>query len=72
MNKNLQEGLALAAEVNEILKNEKPNCEVILGTPFIHLAKVSELVDHSLVKVSAENCANHASGAYTGEVQLKW
>lgn len=25
MNKNLQEGLALAAEVNEILKNEKPN-----------------------------------------------
>ena len=68
MNKNLQEGLALAAEVNEILKNEKPNCEVILGTPFIHLAKVSELVDHSLVKVSAENCANHASGAYTGEI----
>ena len=71
MNKNLQEGLALAAEVNEILKNEKPNCEVILGTPFIHLAKVSELVDHSLVKVSAENCANHASGAYTGEVSAE-
>ena len=71
MNKNLQEGLALAAEVNELLKNEKPNCEVILGTPFIHLAKVSELVDHSLVKVSAENCANHAAGAYTGEVSAE-
>lgn len=71
MNKNLQEGLALATEVNDILKNEKPNCEVILGTPFIHLAKVSELVDHSLVKVAAENCANHASGAYTGEVSAE-
>ena len=55
MNKNLQEGIALATEINDLLKAEKPNCEVIIGTPFIHLAKVSEVVDHSLVAVSAEN-----------------
>ena len=37
MNKTLQEGIALAKELNEVLANEKPNCDVIICTPFIHL-----------------------------------
>ena len=28
MNKTLQEGIALAKELNETLANEKPNCDV--------------------------------------------
>ncbi len=68
MNKTLQEGVALATELKEILKNEKPNCEVIIGTPFIHLATVAEVIKGSVIKLSAENCADKESGAYTGEV----
>lgn len=68
MNKTLQEGVALATELKNILAAEKPNCEVVIGTPFIHLATVSELLKDSVIAVSAENCANHESGAYTGEV----
>ena len=68
MNKTLQEGVALATELKEILAAQKPNCEVIIGTPFIHLATVSELLKDSVIAVSAENCANKESGAYTGEV----
>ena len=68
MNKTLQEGVALATELKNILAAEKPNCEVIIGTPFIHLATVSELLKDSVIAVSAENCANKESGAYTGEV----
>ena len=68
MNKNLQEGVALATELKDILAAEKPNCDVIIGTPFIHLATVSELLKDSVIAVSAENCANKESGAYTGEV----
>ena len=68
MNKTLQEGVALATELKEILAAEKPNCEVIIGTPFIHLATLSELLNDSVIAVSAENCANKESGAYTGEV----
>ena len=30
MNKTLQEGIALAKELNETLANEKPNCDVII------------------------------------------
>ncbi|MBO7316456.1 MAG: triose-phosphate isomerase [Paludibacteraceae bacterium] len=69
MNKNLQEGVALATELKEIVSN--PNCEVIIGTPFIHLATVSELLKDNVIKVSAENCADKASGAYTGEVSAE-
>ena len=47
MNKNLQEGIALAKELNEALTADKPNCDVIICTPFIHLASVTPLVDSS-------------------------
>ncbi len=71
MNKNLQEGIALAQELNTMLSQDKPNCDVVIGTPFIHLAKVSELIDHNLIGLSAENCADKAQGAYTGEVSAE-
>ena len=68
MNKTLQEGIALAKELNEVLANERPNCDVIICTPFIHLASVTPLVDSDKIGVGAENCADKESGAYTGEV----
>ena len=71
MNKNLQEGVALATELNEVLKAEKPSCEVVICTPFIHLASVSGIIDHSVIGLGAENCADKASGAYTGEVSAE-
>ena len=71
MNMNLQDGIKLATEVNDSLKADKPNCEVVICTPFIHLASVNGLLDKSLVKLGAENCADKASGAYTGEVSAE-
>ena len=68
MNKTLQEGVALATELKDMLAAEKPNCEVVICTPFIHLATVAELTKDSVLAVGAENCADKASGAYTGEV----
>ena len=69
MNKNLQEGVALAKELTTTVKN--PNCEVIICTPFIHLATVAEILKGSPIKLGAENCADKASGAYTGEVSAE-
>lgn len=71
MNLNLQEGVALATELNETLKNEKANCEVIICTPFIHLAKVADCIDQNILKLGAENCADKEKGAYTGEVSAE-
>ena len=71
MNKNLQEGIALAKELNEVLTADKPNCDVIICTPFIHLASVTPIVDKNIIGVGAENCADKVSGAYTGEVSAE-
>ena len=68
MNKTLQEGIELAKELNQILSAETPHCDVIICTPFIHLASVTPLVDPAKIGVGAENCADKESGAYTGEV----
>ena len=47
MNMNLQEGIALAKELNEALAADKPNCDVVICTPFIHLASVTPIVDEA-------------------------
>lgn len=68
MNKTLQEGLALAKELDAALKGRTINCDVIIGTPFIHLASIAAAIDTTRIGVAAENCADKESGAYTGEV----
>ena len=68
MNKTLQEGIELAKELNTILAADKPKCDVVICTPFIHLASVTPVVDKAVIGVGAENCADKESGAYTGEV----
>ena len=68
MNKNLQEGLALALELNSALAGQELKCDVVIGTPFIHLASVAAAIDTTKIGVAAQNCANKESGAYTGEI----
>ncbi|MBR4571928.1 MAG: triose-phosphate isomerase [Prevotella sp.] len=69
MNKNLQEGIALVKELKEVVKN--PKCDVVICTPFIHLATVAEMLKGTPIQLGAENCADKASGAYTGEVSAE-
>jgi len=71
MNLNLQEGVALAKEINEAMTAEKPNCDVVICTPFIHSARVAKELNASLVGLGAENCADKEKGAYTGEVSAE-
>ncbi len=66
MNKTLQEGIDLARALTEAVPS--PQCGVVLCTPFVHLASVAEVVRGSALAVGAQNCADKASGAYTGEV----
>lgn len=70
MNKDLQAGLAFINDLSVALDSldEKIKCEVVIGTPFIHLANASALVADKSLEIAAQNCADKASGAYTGEV----
>jgi triosephosphate isomerase len=68
MNTTLSEGLALAKGLNEALKGKTLLCDVVIGTPFTHLASVAAAIDTSRIGVAAQNCADKEKGAYTGEV----
>lgn len=71
MNMNLQDGIALAKELNDTLTTDKPNCGVVICTPFIHLASIAQFLNQDVIGLGAENCADKESGAYTGEVSAE-
>lgn len=69
MNTTLQEGVKLALDVDNALKGVEPKCDVIVCVPFTHLASVNGVITNpNKLGLGAENCADHAKGAYTGEV----
>ncbi|MCG8475586.1 MAG: triose-phosphate isomerase [Cytophagales bacterium] len=73
MNNTLEEGKKLTSEVINIVADElTDDVQVILGTPAIHLDSVGKLLkDAPKVALSAQNCSEHAAGAYTGEISAK-
>jgi triosephosphate isomerase len=66
MNTALKEGMELAKAVEKLEKEKTSDALVIIAPPYTHLIKVKELIDN--VKLSSQNCASEASGAYTGEI----
>src|SRR6185437_2394803 len=72
MNKTLEEGLKLATEVVNMVKDEVRNdAKAVLCPPFISLASIHKLVSGSAVALGAQNCSDKASGAYTGETSVE-
>ncbi|MBE0551467.1 MAG: triose-phosphate isomerase [Ignavibacterium sp.] len=68
MNNDLKESEKLIVELKNLLKNEKPNCDVIVCPPFTSLSEASKLVSGSSIKLGAQNMHFEDSGAFTGEV----
>lgn len=69
MNKTLEEAKILTAELMGMVADEvKTNTEVIICTPFPYLISLKNQLGNSNIKVGAQNCSEHDSGAYTGEV----
>ena len=68
MNMELAEGLKLAESVDTYFRSKQSRAEVVLCTPYIHLAGVSQILKGGKVCLGAQNCASEPSGAYTGEI----
>ena len=69
MNTTVPEGVQLAKDVCAAVAAEANlKCDVIMGVPFTHLMAVKEVIGDANVGLAAQNCADHTSGAYTGEV----
>ena len=70
MNTTVPEGVALAKAVVEQSKDLPANVELVVAPPFTHLCCVADALKGSKVRLSAQNCADHEKGAYTGEVAV--
>ena len=70
MNKTFQEANILSSEIMGMVNDEvKGNVRVIFCVPFPYLLTVKNLLgNNSRISVAAQNCSEHESGAYTGEV----
>jgi triosephosphate isomerase len=70
MNKNLEEASILASEVKGMVEGEvKTDTVIVLCTPSIFLLTVKKILgDSNHIFVGAQNCSEHESGAYTGEI----
>ena len=68
MNKSFTEATALTREVLALAGEVPAHASLVLCVPFPYLASVEELTRSSAVQVGAQNCSEHESGAYTGEV----
>lgn len=72
MNKTIEEGVALASEIVNMVKAEvMDDVKVIVCPPFTHLNSISKLIgDAENIFLGAQNCNDHTSGAYTGEISV--
>jgi triosephosphate isomerase len=69
MNLNFEEGQKLTTEIVNMYKDENiKDVTVVLNPPFVHLFPVKKLVGNTLnMFLGGQNCADKASGAFTGE-----
>ena len=70
MNTSKVDGVALAKEVAALSEQTPAEVGLIVAPPFTHLCAVGKALAGSKVELSAQNCADHVKGAYTGEVSV--
>lgn len=70
MNTSLNEGVNLAKEIIDLIINIdlESNIKIILGVPYTHINPVYQVVHNSNIKLAAQDCSLHESGAFTGEI----
>jgi len=68
MNTTVPEGRELAEAIVAELPNVPTDVQLIIAPPFTHLCAAGKAIEGSAIALSAQNCADQAKGAYTGEV----
>jgi triosephosphate isomerase len=70
MNKSFDEGMALVSELSNMIKDEyHGSAEVVIIPPSLYINSISRMTaDFANISTGAQNCSNHSSGAYTGEI----
>ena len=70
MNMGPAAGRDLAAGVADLLKGRQLGGDVVVCPPYVTIGAVAAVADGDPVQLGAQNCAEHESGAYTGQVSV--
>ena len=70
MNTTVPQGVELAKAVAAKAAEVPAEVGLVVAPPFTHLCAVAEVLKGTSVGLSAQNCADKAKGAYTGEVSV--
>ena len=68
MNTTRPDGIELAKAVAARAAEVPEGVGLIIAPPFTHLCCCAKQLEGTKVELSAQNCADHVKGAYTGEV----
>jgi triosephosphate isomerase len=71
LNTTFAEGDALVTGIVARIKEVADDVQVIVAPPYTHLCCLAEPLIKAGIGLCAQNCANHESGAFTGEVSAK-
>lgn len=71
MNTTFQEGETLVKSIIAKKREVKSDVTLVVAPPFTHLSCLAEDLEKAGIGLSAQNCADQESGAYTGEVSVK-
>jgi len=71
MHTTLFEGIQLAKDIHNKLKEKANEIDILLVPPFTHLFAVSGILKNTPFLTGAQNCAAEKAGAYTGEISAE-
>lgn len=71
MNTTPAQGVELLNGVAAIKGEAKAEVELIACVPFTHICAVKKAAEGTGIAVAAQNCADQAKGAYTGEISAE-
>lgn len=75
MNTTIKEAEVLVKDLTALVDEFDADVDIIVCPPFTHLDSVTRLLakqydENEKIYLGAQNCADHTSGAYTGEVSV--
>lgn len=67
MNNTFSEGIDL---INQLIakSDSVKNAQLIIAPPYILTNKAANIIKNKNIDLAGQNCSNHSSGAYTGEI----
>ncbi len=68
MNTSIAQGKELVCGIMDRIAEVPQGVKLIVAPPFTHLSTAAVTLEGGPVGLAAQNCADHESGAYTGEV----